>query len=219
MKIGIVGAGRIASALVTRLAPKGHELMISNSRGAEAVRETAEALGCHGGSAEEAAQFGDVTVVTVPLNAFDTLPADAIGQRIVIDTCNYYPGRDGVHPEFEGGGETTSGQLQRKLPKARVVKAFNSIMSPHLEQGGKTPPSGGTPALPIASDDEQAATVVSQIVRDTGFEPVHAGPLAESWRFERARPVYCRPLDARALQAGLAATRPEDFVPENSWKD
>ena len=219
MKIGMIGAGRIASALVERLAPHGHELMISNSRGREAVQETADALGCLAGSAEDAAAFGEVTVVTVPLNRFDTIPAEAIGDRIVVDTCNYYPGRDGPHPEFEGGGDTTSEQLQRMMPQARVVKAFNSIMSAHLAEGGRPTPSGGLHALPIASDDAAAADVVAQIVRDCGLDPVYAGPLKDSWKFERARPVYCRPLDAEALREGLAATTPQDFVPENSWKD
>ena len=64
-----------------------------------------------------------------------------------------------------------------------------------------------------------AADVVAQIVRDCGLDPVYAGPLKDSWKFERARPVYCRPLDAEALREGLAATTPQDFVPENSWKD
>lgn len=218
MKVGMIGAGRLGQALATRLIAAGHELMISNSRGADAVRETAEALGCRAGSAEEAAAFGEVVVVTVPLNSFGALPAAAIGSKIVIDTCNYYPNRDGPHPEFESGPETTSGALQKALPKAVVVKAFNSVVFPHLAEGGMTPEGGGHHALPIASDDAGAAEVVAGLVRDAGFEPVHAGPLSESWKFERARPAYCRVLDAAALRAALAKTGKGDFVPEGSWR-
>lgn len=218
MKIGIIGAGRIGQALAKRLVPHGHEIMLSNSRGLEAVREIAEACGCAPGSAEDAAQFGDIVVVTVPLNRLNDLPVKAIGDKIVIDTCNYYPNRDGERAEFESGPETTSGSLQKLLSGARVVKAFNSIMAPQLADGGTATPSGGRHALPIASDDAEAADVVAEIVRDTGLEPVYAGTLNESWKFERARPAYCRPMDADALRATLAATQKGDFVPEGSWR-
>lgn len=219
MKIGIIGAGAIGKALARRLVNAGHEIMIANSRGADAVRETAEALGCVAGTAEDAAAFGDVVVVTVPLDQFDVLPASAIGDRIVIDTCNYYPDRDGVRAEFEDGSETTSGRLQKTLSSAEVVKAFNSILAGQLAAGGAETPSGGRHALPIASDSVEAAGIVAGIVNDTGLEAVYAGPLAESWRFERARPVYCRPLDAAALRRALERTLRSDFVQEGSWRE
>lgn len=218
MKIGIIGAGNIGKPLAQHWARAGHEVMLSNSRGAEAVRETAEALGCRAGSAEEAARFGDVVVVSVPLHAFGGLPVAEIGSRIVIDTCNYYPRRDTVRPALEDGSEMTSGLLQKTLPEARVVKAFNSILAKHLAAGGAPTPTGGRHALPIAGDDAEAVEVVAGLVRDTGLDPVNAGPLAESWRFERARPAYCRPIDAAALRAALAATGRDDFVPEDSWR-
>lgn len=218
MRIGFIGAGRLGQALAGRLVAAGHEVMVSNSRGADAVRETADRLGCRAGSAEEAARFGPVTVVSVPLTAFAALPAAAIGQRIVIDTCNYYPGRDGDHPELETGPETTSGLLQRQLPKAVVVKAFNSVLAAQLAQGGAEMPPGQRHALPIASDDAEAAALVAGLVRDAGFDPVIDGGLADSWRFERARPAYCRPLPVADLRAALAATGRDDFVAEGSWR-
>lgn len=219
MRIGIIGAGAIGKALTRRLVAAGHEIMIANSRGADAVRETAGALDCAAGSAEDAAVFGDVVVVTVPLHQVDALPASAISDRIVIDTCNYYPGRDGVRAEFEDGSETTSGQLQKTLPSAKVVKAFNSILAGQLAAGGAETPSGGRHALPIASDSAEAAEIVAGLVNDAGLEAVYAGPLAESWRFERARPAYCRPLDAEALRGALERTQRGDFVPEGSWRE
>src|SRR5690606_6863293 len=127
-----------------------------------------------------------------------------------------YPGREGVRPEFENGGETTSGLLQTLLPRAKVVKAFNSILSLHLSQGGAAI-DGGQHALPIASDDPAATEIVADLVRDVGLEPVYAGVLEESWKFERARPVYCRPLVANQLRSGLEQTEISDFVPDGSW--
>jgi predicted dinucleotide-binding enzyme len=218
MKIGIIGAGKLASALARRLVAARHDVMISNSRGTAAVEGIAAELNCRAGSAADAAKHGIVVVVSVPLKAFAALPAADIGRRTVIDTCNYYPGRDGLRPEFESGGETTSGALQKALPQSKVVKAFNSVLATDLAQGGGAVPGGGRHALPIAGDDPDAVELVAGIVRDAGFDPVVSGSLAQSWRFERARPVYCRPLDPAALRTGLDRTGPSDFVAEGSWR-
>jgi 8-hydroxy-5-deazaflavin:NADPH oxidoreductase len=218
MKIGMIGAGRLGRALAQRLVAGGHEVMISNSRGVDAVSDIAADLGCRAGSARDAARFGDVVVVSVPLKSFGDLPAEDIGRRIVIDTCNYYPGRDGIRAELEKGTETTSGLLQKALPKSTVVKAFNSILAAHLARGGAETSSQGRHAIPIASNDADAAELVAGLVRDAGFDAVQAGPLAESWKFERARPSYCRPLDAAELRAALERTVRSDFVEEGSWR-
>lgn len=218
MKIGIIGAGRIGQALAKRLVPRGHDIMLSNSRGADAVREIAESNNCRAGSATEAALFGDIVVIAIPLNRLDDLPKAEISDKIVVDTCNYYPNRDGVRDEFETGPLTTSGYFQSLLPDARVVKAFNSIMSPQLAEGGVTTPTGDPHALPIASDDTSAADTVADVVRDAGLDPVFAGPLAESWKFERARPAYCVPMGAADLRTALEKTDKGDFVPEGSWR-
>ena len=218
MQIGFIGAGRPGQALATRLLAAGHTIMLSNSRGAEAVRDTAQRLGCRAGAAEDAARFGDVVVVSVPLKAFASLPAVAIGRRIVVDTCNYYPGRDGLFPGLESGAETTSGLLQKELPDALVVKAFNSVLASHLARGGAALPDGGRHALPYAANDLATGDLVAQLVRDAGFDAVFVGPIKESWRFERARPGYCRVLDAHSLRALLETTGRTDFVPEGSWR-
>ena len=218
MRIGFIGAGRLGQALAQRLVAAGHEVMLSNSRGREAVAPIAARLGCAAGAAAEAARFGDIVVVSVPLNAFDALPAQAIGGRIVVDTCNYYPQRDGERPELERGGETTSGLLQKALPEAVLVKAFNSALATHLARGGAPTPDGLRHALPYASDVAQAAAIGARLIGDAGFDPVFCGSLAESWRFERARPAYCRALAADALRQALARTQAADFVPEGSWR-
>ena len=218
MKIGMIGAGRLGSALARRLLAGGHEVMISNSRGADAVSAVAAELGCKPGSASEASRFGNVVVVSVPLKSFDSLPAGDIGSRIVIDTCNYYPGRDGVREGLERGRETTSKLLQKALPDAKVVKAFNSILSTDLARGGGRTSSGAPHAIPVAGDDTDAAELVAGLVRDAGFDPVLAGPISDSWKFERARPAYCRPFDADQLRDALGRTKRSDFVAEGSWR-
>ena len=218
MRIGFVGSGRLGQALAKRLVAAGHDIMISNSRGREAVLQTAQDIGCQAGSASDAARFGDIVVVSVPLSAFALLPVEAMGERIVVDTCNYYPTRDGVRPELENGGETTSSLLQKTLPKAVVVKAFNSVLASHLARGGVATPDGERHALPIASDDPAAGAIVGKLVEDAGFASVFSGPIVESWQFERARPGYCRALSAAMLRQVLAETQRSDFVTEGSWR-
>ncbi len=218
MRIGFVGSGRLGQALAQRLIVAGHDVMLSNSRGPEALAPVAARLGCRAGSSAEAAAYGDVVVVSVPLKAFGHLPASAIGRRVVVDTCNYYPDRDGIHPGLERGGETTSGLLQMAVPDAAVVKAFNSVLAPHLAQGGIPTQDGRRHALPYASDSAGGASIGERLIVDAGFDPVFCGRLGESWRFERARPAYCRALPAGALREILERTQATDFVPEGSWR-
>jgi len=137
---------------------------------------------------------------------------------MVVDTCNYYPGGDGVRAALENGDETTSGLLQKALPRAVVVKAFNSVLASHLAKGGAATPDGERHALPIASDDHRAARVVDKLVEDAGFAALFAGPIGESWRFERARPGYCRALGVATLGRVLAETKRSDFVPKGPWR-
>ncbi|RDJ99640.1 NADPH-dependent F420 reductase [Paraburkholderia lacunae] len=218
MKIGILGAGFIGRALATLARNSGHEVMISNSRDPRTLINTAIVLGCAVGTAEDAAKFGDVVVAAVPFRNIQALPAAALGGKIVIDTCNHYPEHDGRIEALEQHTTTTSQIMAAALPGARVVKAFNAILAKDLETDGKP---AGTPkrrALPFAGDDEEARRVVSTLLDQFGFDPVDAGTLADSWRFERAKPVYCIALDRAGLVEGLAAARRDVELPHGSWR-
>jgi hypothetical protein len=99
-----------------------------------------------------------------------------------------------------------------------VVKAFNAILAKDLETDGSAPLTPKRRALPFAGDDEQARRVVSGLLDQFGFDPVDAGVLADSWRFERAKPVYCIPLDRAGLLEGLAAAQRDVELPHGSWR-
>ncbi|KAH0443722.1 hypothetical protein KCU90_g1199, partial [Aureobasidium melanogenum] len=192
--------------------------MISNSRGPQTLTSTAAALGCALGTAQEAAKFGDVVIVAVPFGSIGALPAAALDGKIVIDTCNHYPDRDGAIEALASGSTTTSQMLAAKLPGAKVVKAFNAILAKDLETDGKPADAPNRRALPFAGDDEQAKHVVSGLLDQFGFDPVDAGTLADSWRFERAKPVYCIPLDRAGMVEGLAAARRDVELAHGSWR-
>ncbi|REE19045.1 hypothetical protein B0G71_2117 [Paraburkholderia sp. BL27I4N3] len=218
MKIGILGAGFIGRAMATLAKQNGHEVMISNSRDPRTLISTAAALGCAVGTAQEAASFGEVVVVAVPFSSIGALPAAALDGKIVIDTCNHYPERDGEIEALASHATTTSQLLAAALPGARVVKAFNAILARDLETDGSAPHTAKRRALPFAGDDESAKRVVSELLDQFGFDPVDAGALADSWRFERAKPVYCIALDRAGMLEGLAAAQRDVEMAHGSWR-
>jgi predicted dinucleotide-binding enzyme len=218
--IGIIGAGHIGTALARRSLDTGHDVVLANSRGPETLTDLVSGLQdrastqgtIRAGTAEEAAAAGDLVVVTVPLKAVDQVPAGPLAGKVVIDTCNYYPDRDGRVAELEDESTTTSEIVQRHLTGARVVKAFNHIYAADLVERA-TPP--GTPhrrALAVAGDDASAKGTVSSYIDTLGFDVVDLGPLTEGWRVQRDTPGYGPDLDADQLrQAATEARRYRDM--------
>ncbi|MDR3615313.1 MAG: NAD(P)-binding domain-containing protein [Candidatus Obscuribacterales bacterium] len=218
MRIGIVGSGFIGKSLANLAVKQSYQVMISNSRGPETLTGIAYEIGCQSGTVEEAVSFGDVVVVAIPLKNIFQLTPEMFEGKIVIDANNYYPHRDGQIAELDEHRNTTSGLLARHLPQAKVVKALNAILAKDLTEDGR--PSGAPErrALPIAGDDKQAKEVVSHLVDQLGFDVVDAGPLSESWRFERAKPAYCIPLDPGGLISALAKAERTVELPDGSWR-
>jgi predicted dinucleotide-binding enzyme len=217
MQVGIIGAGFIARALAQNLMRAGHDVMLSNSRGPQSLRSAAAALKCKVGTVGEAAAYGEVVALAIPMSGWRDLPAEALAGKVVVDIMNHYPERDGPIPELEQG-LGTSELIARQLPGARVVKAFNAIMANDLQNNPRPAGAPDRKALPIAGDDAQAKAQVAALVEQVGFDAVDAGPLVEGWRFERARPAYCIPMDRATLSATLAASRREQFMGEYSWR-
>ncbi len=218
MKIGIIGAGHIGLAIARLAVKDGHEVKIANSRGPETLTDTARRIGCSTGTAAEAGGFGPVTVVTVPfINLFKIDPAPLAG-RIVIDTNNYYPGRDGRIVALDLHRTTTSAMVAEHFAASKAVKAFNAILAADLETPPPMPVAGQRRALPIAGDDVEAKQVVASLQDKFGFDTVDAGLLVDSWRFERAKPAYCIPLDRTGLIDALARAERDIELPYGSWR-
>lgn len=216
LKIGIIGAGFIAQALGRLAVRNGHEVMLSNSRGPHTLDSVGTLVACQVGTVAQAQEFGDIVIVAIPLKAYRSIPAEALGGKIVLDANNYYPGRDGVIAELENRLSTTSELLGKHLRGARVVKAFNSILARDIEKDARPAGAPARRALPIAGDDSEAKRIAAEFHDGIGFDVVDAGVLSEGWRFERARPCYCRPYDQAGLKLALADDGPN--VPEGSWR-
>ena len=218
MKIGIIGAGFIGRALAILAVKSEHEVMISNSRHPRTLGSTAVAIGCGIGPTQDATAFGDVVFVAIPFLAYKELPAQPLAGKVVVDANNYYPQRDDTIEALDSHAATTSEMLAVHLAGAKVVKAFNAILQGDLEKDGRPASAPDRRALPIAGDDAQAKQVVTGLIDAFGFDVVDAGPLSEGWRFERAKPAYCIPLDIDGLKQALAAGERDVEVAHGSWR-
>ncbi|WP_307367537.1 NADPH-dependent F420 reductase [Brevundimonas sp. SORGH_AS_0993] len=207
MKLGVIGAGVVGRAVGGLAVRAGHEVMLSNSRGPETLFSLRYGLGCQVGTAEEAAAFGEVVLIAVPLSAYRSVPVAPLAGKIVIDANNYYPERDGRISALDSGEATTSGLLADHLPVSRIVKAFNAVTMHDLERDGRPTGSDGRRALPLSGDDAPAKAVVAGLYDQFGFDALDAGALNEGWRFERGTPAYCTPFTLSELEAVLAKTR------------
>src|SRR5450756_2732060 len=120
--IGFIGSGHIGSTLARLAIDAGHDVVMSNSRGPETLADLVAELGPHARAAtpDEAAQAADIAVVTVPLRAVGSVPVAPLEGKVVIDTNNYYPQRDGQIPELDDESTTTAELLQAQLPLSLI---------------------------------------------------------------------------------------------------
>ena len=204
MKIGIIGTGEIGSALARHWAAVGHQLIIS-SRHPEQLASLAKELGPNvkTGTPREAAAFGEVVLISVPYGATPQVGHDYAAElkgKVVLDTGNPYPGRDGdmaVRDRQRGTGVAS----KEYLPGTRLVRAFNAINAgPLANEGFRKPERLG---IPLASDDAEAMKIASQLVSDAGFDPVPVGGLVRAREFDYGTPVYVRGMTAVQLRKAL----------------
>ena len=208
MRIGIIGVGHIGGTLARLFVGAGHEVAVSNSRGPETLASLVDELGdrAQAMTPAEAEQFGDVVVVSVPFGRYRELPTEALAGKVVIDTNNYYPQRDGHFEELDSDRTTSSELLQAHLPGARVVKAFNAIPWMRLRDDGRPAGDPERLGIPISGDDEGAKRTVAELIDQIGFDPVDAGMLAEGGRkHQPGAPAYTEGLRTGELRARLAA--------------
>ncbi len=207
MRIGIIGAGAIGGTLARRLAKRGHQVSIANSRGPGSLAASAAEIGATPVSVVDAANTGEIVIISIPTKAVADLPRDLFANVpssvVVIDTGNYHPElRDGRIDAIDRG-MLDSQWVAHRLGRP-VIKAFNNILAKSLLEKGV--PRGTTRriALSVAGDSFDAKATVLRLVDDLGFDPVDGGDLDNSWRQQPGTPAYCRDLEAGALRRALA---------------
>ena len=209
MKIGIIGAGNIGANAAKLFTQAGHEIAVANSRGAETLKDLVAELGqnARAASIEEAARFGEIVFVSIPFGKYETLPADAFDGKIVIDSNNYYPDRDGQFAALDENKTTSSELLAEHLRGARVVKGFNTIWFEHLKtQGDKNLPVEERRAIFIAGDDAEAKKTVAKLIEEIGFAAIDTGDLRDGGATQQPdTAIYNRNLTASEAQAILGS--------------
>lgn len=209
--IGIIGAGEVGSQIARAAIANGYTVVIANSRGPQTLTRLAAELGpsARAATAAEAARAGDFAVVAVPLKLVNDMPVTELAGKVVIDTNNYMPGRDGHFAVVDSGEKTVHELRQEQLPTSRVVTAFTHIQAPTLFHLARPAGSPDRIALSASSDHPDAVRLVTRLYDQFGYDTVDNSPLSESWRSGPGTPVWHRSLmggqNRDALVRNLAA--------------
>jgi 8-hydroxy-5-deazaflavin:NADPH oxidoreductase len=209
MRIGIVGAGMIGSTLAKLWVDAGHEVRIA-SRHLEALQPVVERLGerASAGAPQDAATFGEVVMLTVPLKAVPDLARDLaplLPGKVVLDTGNAYDRRDGpVARQASAHPQGSAGWAAAMFPGSRWVKAFNTVYFKTLATEAHR--QGERIGIPLASDHPDALETAARLVRDAGFDPISVGSLSRGREFEPDTPAYNTGMSGQQLRALFGQT-------------
>ncbi len=211
MKIGIIGSGHIGGTVGRLWASAGHEVCYG-SRHPDQLRTRldAQSVPARVGTVEEAAAFGDVVLVAVPFGSWPDLArtiGHALAGKVVMDTANPYPQRDGpMAQQAIDAGQGSGVAIAALLPGARLVRAFNAVFWRTLESEAHR--KGERVGVPLAGDDDEARDVAARLVADAGFDPVVVGPLVRAREFDPGARVYNTGMTAVQLRAALGIEAP-----------
>ncbi|HTM26962.1 MAG TPA: NADPH-dependent F420 reductase [Vicinamibacterales bacterium] len=202
-RIGIIGAGMIGSTTARLFVEAGHEVAVSNSRGPASLASLVKTLGpkARAMTGADAAQWADIVLLAIPWRTPEALPpAETVAGKIVVDAMNPYM-RDGTIADL--GTSSSSEETRKRLPGARLVKAFNTIWFTHLaERGRKDLPLDDRHAIFVAGDDADAKKTVITLIAEIGFGAVDTGSLAEGGRRQQpSTPLYNKVLTVREATA------------------
>jgi len=206
VKIGIIGAGNIGATLARKLATCGHEVKLANSKDPSSIQNLANEIGVNAVTKEDAVSGVDVVILSIPFAKYPELKqtlSSVPAKTIVIDTSNYYPGRDGAIKEVDDG-KPESVWVSEQLGRP-VIKAWNAVLAATLADNRQPTGSLTRIALPVAGDDTHAEAIAQDLVEDTGFIALAAGNLEDSWRQQPGTPAYCTELTLPELKMALEA--------------
>jgi predicted dinucleotide-binding enzyme len=217
-KLGIVGAGKLGTALARTALAAGYEVALAGSGPAQRIALQVDVLapGAVATTVDQVVAFADTIVLAVPTRRFREPSTDLFDGKILIDAMNYWPDTDGDDPELADAPDGTSTVVQTRFPGARVVKSLNQLGYHELDEYPREPGAPDRIAIAAAGDDRRAVAVVMGLIDDLGFDPVDAGPLANGRLLEPDGSPYAVTYSAADLAALLAksATTPRDQIAE-----
>ena len=178
-RLGIIGAGKIGTAIARAAVAAGYDVAISGSGPAERIALTIEVLapGARATTTDEVVRGSELLVLAVPTHRFRRLARDLFAGKTVIDAMNYWQPIDGDDPELAAAPGGSSAVVQAHFPSARVVKSLNQLGYHEFEEHRRDPGSPDRVAVAAAGDDPHAVAQVLQLIEHLGFDPIDAGPL------------------------------------------
>ncbi len=199
-RLGIVGAGKIGTAVARAAVAGGYDVAISGSGAAERIELIVDVLapGAHAVTTDDVIRHADLIVLAVPMHRFRELPRDLFAGKILVDAMNYWEEVDGSDEELANAPNGTSNVVQHDFSTSRVVKSLNHLGYFKFEQGRRPRGAPDRLAMAAAGDDPAAVVEVMQLIDRLGFDPVDAGALTAGLALQPEGPVF-----------GIAHTRDE----------
>jgi hypothetical protein len=200
-RLGIVGAGKIGTAIARAAVAGGYDVSISGSGSVERVELIVEVLapGAHPATTDDVAHHAELIVLAVPMHRFRELPSGLFDGKILVDAMNYWEEIDGIDKDLAAAPLGTSLVVQQHFPLARVVKSLNHLGYFRFDQGRRPPGAPDRLAIAAAGNDGDAVAVVMGLIDRLGFEPVNAGSLDAAVALEPGGPVFGIGLSADKL--------------------
>jgi predicted dinucleotide-binding enzyme len=205
--IGIIGAGRLGTAIARQSLTVGYRVNISNSRGPQSLELMLGVLlpGAVALTVKDVAQKSDIIILAMPLNKYRALDPKWLAGKIVIDAMNYWPPTEGEIPEFMNEQVTSSEYLQQYFDKARIVKTLNHVAYSEIEEHSLPPAHPQRRAIALSGNDIAAKKQAEQFIDTLGFDTIDLGDLKQGSKFQP---------DTKLFNARLTKAEVEQIVTE-----
>ncbi|WP_018296814.1 NADPH-dependent F420 reductase [Corynebacterium lubricantis] len=204
--IGILGAGKVGTAIGRLAVNAGYTVKIATARPAEEIKLLTEIMvpGAQAVDAEEVAQ-ADLIIVAIPLRKYKELDTDLLAGKVVVDVMNYWEPTDGELAEFDDPDLTSSQVVANHLHKSTVVRSLNHIGYHDMDEDSRTPGASDRRALAVAADDDEAKALVAKFIDALGFDPVDAGTLHDAALFNNGTEIFTGSHNKDQMKALLSA--------------
>ncbi|NKB84518.1 NADPH-dependent F420 reductase [Brucella grignonensis] len=206
--IGILGAGRVGTAIARRAIAAGYEVRLATSKAPEDIALVLEIMvpGAKAETAENVIAAADIVVLALPLSKYRSLSPELLADKIVVDAMNYWAPTDGTIAEFEG--ERSSSEIvQEFLAHARLVRSFNHMGYHEIDEEARPAGDPERRAMAIAGNDADARREVAVFIDRIGFDPVDAGALPFSRSFDTGTPLFGAMVNRADMENALQLQR------------